>query len=95
MLETMIAFVMTEHMGGLTFDPPIGRPAMRGMLAPDRRPHRIADGRVIPPYTDRRALKLFRIAADPDLAVIRGLPTPERSSQSRSRTTTLELSPNA
>src|SRR5262249_40035943 len=54
MLETMTAFVMAEHMGGLTFDPPIGPPGYARMLAPDRRPHRTADGHVcILPYTDR------------------------------------------
>ena len=34
MLETMTAFVMAEHMGGLTFDPPIGAPGYSRMLAP-------------------------------------------------------------
>ena len=54
MLETMTAFVMAEHMGGLTFDPPMGPPGYSRMLAPDRRPHRTADGHIcILPYSDR------------------------------------------
>jgi crotonobetainyl-CoA:carnitine CoA-transferase CaiB-like acyl-CoA transferase len=68
MLETMTAFVMAEHMGGLTFDPPIGPPGYARMLAPDRRPHRTADGHVcILPYTDRHWRDFFRIAGRPEL----------------------------
>jgi crotonobetainyl-CoA:carnitine CoA-transferase CaiB-like acyl-CoA transferase len=56
-------------MGGLTFDPPIGPPGYARMLAPDRRPHRTADGHVcILPYTDRHWRDFFRIAGRPDLA---------------------------
>jgi crotonobetainyl-CoA:carnitine CoA-transferase CaiB-like acyl-CoA transferase len=69
MLETMTAFVMAEHMGGLTFDPPIGPPGYSRMLAPDRRPHRTADGHIcILPYTDRHWKDFFRIAGRADLA---------------------------
>jgi crotonobetainyl-CoA:carnitine CoA-transferase CaiB-like acyl-CoA transferase len=69
MLETMSAFVMAEHMGGLTFEPPIGPPGYSRMLAPDRRPHRTADGYIcILPYTDRHWKEFFRIAGRPELA---------------------------
>jgi crotonobetainyl-CoA:carnitine CoA-transferase CaiB-like acyl-CoA transferase len=69
MLETMSAFVMAEHMGGLTFEPPLGPPGYARMLAPDRRPHRTADGHIcILPYTDRHWRDFFRIAGRPDLA---------------------------
>jgi formyl-CoA transferase len=69
MLETMTAFVMAEHMGGLTFEPPIGPPGYSRMLAPDRRPHRTADGHIcILPYTDRHWKDFFRIAGRADLA---------------------------
>jgi len=69
MLETMTAFVMAEHMGGLTFDPPIGPPGYSRMLAPDRRPHRTTDGYIcILPYTDRHWRDFFRIAGRPELA---------------------------
>ncbi|HZU89288.1 MAG TPA: CoA transferase [Stellaceae bacterium] len=68
MLETMTAFVMAEHMGGLTFDPPLGPPGYARMLAPDRRPHRTADGHIcILPYTDRHWKDFFRVAGRPDL----------------------------
>jgi crotonobetainyl-CoA:carnitine CoA-transferase CaiB-like acyl-CoA transferase len=69
MLETMTAFVMAEHMGGLTFDPPLGPPGYSRMLAPDRRPHQTLDGYIcILPYTDRHWRDFFRIAGRPELA---------------------------
>ena len=69
MLETMTAFVMAEHMGGLTFDPPMGPPGYSRMLAPDRRPHRTADGHIcILPYSDRHWRDFFSIVGRPELA---------------------------
>jgi crotonobetainyl-CoA:carnitine CoA-transferase CaiB-like acyl-CoA transferase len=69
MLETMTAFVMAEHLGGLTFEPPLGEPGYARMLAPDRRPHRTADGYIcILPYTDRHWRDFFRIAGRPEMA---------------------------
>jgi crotonobetainyl-CoA:carnitine CoA-transferase CaiB-like acyl-CoA transferase len=69
MLETMTAFVMAEHMGGLTFEPPLGAAGYSRMLAPDRRPHRTSDGHIcILPYTDRHWKDFFRIAGRPELA---------------------------
>jgi crotonobetainyl-CoA:carnitine CoA-transferase CaiB-like acyl-CoA transferase len=69
MLETMTAFVMAEHMGGLTFEPPEGPPGYARMLAPDRRPHRTADGHIcILPYSDRHWRDFFVVAGRPDLA---------------------------
>jgi formyl-CoA transferase len=69
MLETMTAFVMAEHTGGLTFEPPVGPPGYSRMLAPDRRPHRTSDGHIcILPYTDRHWRDFFRIAGRPELA---------------------------
>jgi crotonobetainyl-CoA:carnitine CoA-transferase CaiB-like acyl-CoA transferase len=69
MLETMTAFVMAEHMGGLTFEPPLGPPGYSRMLASDRRPHRTADGHIcILPYSDRHWRDFFRVAGRPELA---------------------------
>ncbi len=69
MLETMTAFVMAEHLGGLTFEPPLGPPGYARMLAPDRRPHKTADGHIcILPYTTRQWQDFFRVAGRPELA---------------------------
>jgi hypothetical protein len=74
MLETMTAFVMAEHMGGVTFDPPIGPPGYARMLAPDRRPHRTSDGYIcILPYTH---LERDEPASAPD-DVVEGRPIRE------------------
>ena len=69
MLETMTAFVLAEHMGGMTFEPPLGEPGYARMLAPDRRPHRTADGHIcILPYTTRHWQDFFRAAGRPEMA---------------------------
>lgn len=69
MLETMTAFVLAEHMGGMTFEPPFGGPGYARMLTPERRPHRTLDGHIcIIPYTTRQWRDFFRIAGRPELA---------------------------
>jgi formyl-CoA transferase len=69
MFETMVAFMMVEHLGGLTFEPPLGPAGYARVLAPDRRPHRSADGHVaILPYTTRQWRAFFTLAGRPDLA---------------------------
>jgi crotonobetainyl-CoA:carnitine CoA-transferase CaiB-like acyl-CoA transferase len=69
MLETMTAFVLAEHMGGMTFEPPMGPPGYARMLAPDRRPHKTSDGHIcILPYTDRHWRDFFELAGRPELA---------------------------
>jgi crotonobetainyl-CoA:carnitine CoA-transferase CaiB-like acyl-CoA transferase len=69
MLETMVAFVMAEHLGGLTFEPPMGPPGYSRVLATERRPHPTSDGHIcILPYTDRHWRDFFRIAGRPELA---------------------------
>jgi crotonobetainyl-CoA:carnitine CoA-transferase CaiB-like acyl-CoA transferase len=68
MLEVMTAFVLAEHMGGMSFEPPLGPPGYARMLAPDRRPHRTADGHIcILPYTDRHWRDFFRLAGRPEM----------------------------
>ena len=69
MFETMVAFTLAEHLGGLTFEPPLGEPGYGRLLAPDRRPHRTTDGHVaILPYTTKHWREFFALAGRPDLA---------------------------
>jgi crotonobetainyl-CoA:carnitine CoA-transferase CaiB-like acyl-CoA transferase len=69
MFETMVAFTLAEHLGGLTFEPPTGGAGYARLLAPDRRPHRTTDGYVaILPYTTRHWRDFFGLAERPDLA---------------------------
>ncbi len=44
MFETMVAFVLNDHMGGLTYDPPLDQGGYARQLAPGRRPFRTRDG---------------------------------------------------
>jgi len=79
MFETMVAFVMPEHVAGRTFEPPIGGIGYARILAAQRRPHRTKDGYLcIMPYTTaqwQRFLKLIGrddLANDPDIADMGG-----------------------
>jgi crotonobetainyl-CoA:carnitine CoA-transferase CaiB-like acyl-CoA transferase len=44
MFETMASFVLGDHMGGLTFDPPLDRGGYRRLLSRGRKPFATADG---------------------------------------------------
>jgi crotonobetainyl-CoA:carnitine CoA-transferase CaiB-like acyl-CoA transferase len=68
MLESMVQFVMVEHMGDRTFGPeePIGYARVLSQL---RKPHRTLDGYVCAlPYHDKNWRDFFMIVGRPDLA---------------------------
>lgn len=44
MFETMVSFVLGDHMGGLTFDPPLDNGGYARQLSVDRRPYQTKDG---------------------------------------------------
>ncbi len=44
MFETMVGFVLGDHLGGLTFDPPLDAGGYARQLSPERRPYRTRDG---------------------------------------------------
>jgi crotonobetainyl-CoA:carnitine CoA-transferase CaiB-like acyl-CoA transferase len=44
MFETMVAFVLGDHMGGLTYEPPLDGGGYARQLSPERRPYRTKDG---------------------------------------------------
>jgi crotonobetainyl-CoA:carnitine CoA-transferase CaiB-like acyl-CoA transferase len=51
MFETMVNFVMAEHLWGMTFEPPAGPPGYVRLMSEHRRPYRTRDGYVaILPY---------------------------------------------
>jgi crotonobetainyl-CoA:carnitine CoA-transferase CaiB-like acyl-CoA transferase len=53
MFETMVSFILSDHLGGLTFEPPLDQGAYARHIARDRRPMRTADGHVCAlVYTD-------------------------------------------
>jgi crotonobetainyl-CoA:carnitine CoA-transferase CaiB-like acyl-CoA transferase len=75
MFETMAQFVLLEHMGGRTFDPPLGPTGYSRLLAADRRPYRTRDGYLcVLVYSDKQWESFFRatghetLASDPRFA---------------------------
>jgi len=53
MFETMVSFILSDHLGGLSFDPPLDDGGYARQLARDRRPLPTADGHICAlVYTD-------------------------------------------
>ena len=60
MFETMAQFVLGDHLGGRSFEPPIGGPGYARMMTPNRRPYRTKDGYVCALiYTDKHWQAFF------------------------------------
>lgn len=54
MFETMASFVLGDHLGGLSYDPPLDEGGYPRLLSRHRRPYRTADGYLcVVIYTDR------------------------------------------
>jgi len=61
MLETMLGFVLGDHLGGLTFDPPLDKGGYARQISPDRRPYKTRDGYVCALiYTDKQWRSFLR-----------------------------------
>ena len=55
MFESMVAFLLVEHLAGQSFVPPSGPAGYERMLAKNRRPYKTADGYIaIMPYTTQQ-----------------------------------------
>ena len=68
MLETMAAFTMAEHMGGLTWEPSIAKAGYARLLTGGRKPAPTLDGHVaMLPYTAAHWRALFAAANRDDL----------------------------
>ena len=69
MHETMAAFVLAEHMGGRSFDPPLAEAGDARLLDPNNRPLRTADGWIsLTANTDDQVMAFFGAVGRPDLA---------------------------
>ncbi len=69
MFETMVAFMLAEHLGGLTFDPPPSGAGYARLLAGGRKPAPTLDGHIaMLPYTGAHWAAFFRAAGRNDLA---------------------------
>ncbi|MBX3693649.1 MAG: CoA transferase [Steroidobacteraceae bacterium] len=68
MFETMVHFVMGEHLWGMTFDPPIGGPGYTRLMSQERRPYPTRDGYIaILPYLDAHWAVFCEVVGRPDL----------------------------
>lgn len=68
MFESMAQFVLGDHLGGLTFEPPIGGSGYERLLSPERRPYKTKDGYVCAViYTDNHWKDFFALAGKSEL----------------------------
>jgi crotonobetainyl-CoA:carnitine CoA-transferase CaiB-like acyl-CoA transferase len=68
MFETMVQYALADHIGGKTFEPPIGPSGYPRLLAPERKPYPTLDGYLCALiYTDRQWRAFFDLAGRGDL----------------------------
>lgn len=68
MFETMAQMVLGDHMGGRTFDPPLGPPGYKRSLSPERVPYRTRDGYItVLAYNDKQWRSFFAAIGRPEL----------------------------
>ncbi len=67
MFEHLLQIVLGEHLGGCTFEPPLGEAGYARMLAPDRRPYQTKDGYVCALiYNDKQWRAFFSVIQNPE-----------------------------
>src|SRR5215475_7820981 len=68
MFETMAGFVMGDHMGGLTYEPPLDKGGYARHLSRDRRPYKTSDGYLsVIVYNDKQWESFFTATGRDDL----------------------------
>lgn len=68
MFETMVYFVMAEHLWGMTFEPPIGTAGYTRLMSYHRKPYKTLDGYIaILPYLDSHWETFCRLSGHPEL----------------------------
>ena len=69
MYETMVAYNMTEHLYGHTFDPPLAPMGYPRVLAPSRRPYKTSDGYIcMLAYVDIQWQRFWAEVGRPEMA---------------------------
>lgn len=70
MFESMVSFLMVEHLWGQTFEPPIGHAGYVRLMAEHRKPYRTSDGLylAILPYWDAHWRTFCELSGNPQLA---------------------------
>ncbi|GAB1579075.1 CaiB/BaiF CoA transferase family protein [Bordetella petrii] len=68
MFETMAQLVLGDHLGGSSFDPPLGPPGYPRILNPDRRPYATRDGHIcVLIYSDKQWASFFTLIGRPEV----------------------------
>ena len=68
MFESLVDYLMIEHLNGASFDPPIGEMGFARLLSSMRKPYETKDGYLsVLPYTDANWQDLFELAGREDL----------------------------
>ena len=81
MFESMVAFLLVEHLAGRSFSPPLGEAGYERLLAPNRRPYRTRDGYVaIMPYTTVQWMRFLECVGRDDLLAQDWIKDPVRRS---------------
>ena len=69
MFESVVAFMMVEHLGGRSFVPPLGPAGYNRVASDARKPFKTRDGYIaVVPYSDAHWRKFFTLAACTELA---------------------------
>ena len=68
MFETMVSYVMAEHLWGMAFEPPLGPPGYVRLMSIHRRPYKTKDGYVaILPYMNAHWDAFCDVTGRPEL----------------------------
>lgn len=68
MFETMLSMILADHLGGLTFTPPLDNGGYKRHLSPDRKPYKTKDGYVCALiYNDGHWERFFHELGRPDM----------------------------
>ena len=82
MWEHLLQIVLSDHLGGYTFDPQKGDPGYARILTPDRRPYQTEDGYVCALiYNDKQWKAFFEVIGRPELLSRPEFATQEARSQ--------------
>jgi crotonobetainyl-CoA:carnitine CoA-transferase CaiB-like acyl-CoA transferase len=82
MWEHLLQIVLSDHLGGYTFDPQQGEPGYARILTPDRRPYQTEDGYVCALiYNDKQWKAFFDVIGRPELLSRPEFATQEARSQ--------------
>ncbi|MGI9220560.1 MAG: CaiB/BaiF CoA transferase family protein [Woeseiaceae bacterium] len=69
MLESMVEFVMSDHLAGHTYEPPTERTGYQRIVNPNRRPYQTKDGYLaLLVYSDKQWTEFFKIIGQPEKA---------------------------